>query len=511
MNAIKFIKQHRNNIVCYGSLTLVFILFAILTKGKIYSAYNLKSLVGQMVVLMIISVGMIFMFAHGTVDIASGAVAGLCTMVITLVLNATGNVPVSVLASIATAVALYLFMWFVTAYLGLMSIIASLAVMFIARGMVTYILSLHDGRMNITRYDLIQPLKSNVAYALAAMIIIALIGIVLFNYTKLGKYCKACPECNGRACKNQMPGPGSKGIGDTAIRNYDKWKEIRVNMDTIAENKPVDTSLSLFGRTFKYPVFAGPVGAVQLHYGDCLDDVAYNDILVSACAKNGIAAFTGDGTDPNVMVAATKAIKNADGAGIPTVKPWNIETIREKMELVHESGAFAVAMDIDAAGLPFLKNLDPPAGSKTVSELCDIIQMAGTPFIVKGIMTVKGALKAKEAGASAIIVSNHGGRVLDQCPATAEVLESIVKALEGSDIKVLVDGGIRSGTDVFKALALGADGVLIARPFVTAVYGGKADGVRAYIDKIGTELEDTMKMCGVSSLDEITRDCVMTF
>ena len=96
MNAWKFIKQHRNNIVCYGSLTLVFVLFAILTKGKIYSAYNLKSLVGQMVVLMIISIGMIFMFAHGTVDIASGAVAGLCTMVITLVLNATGNVPVSV-------------------------------------------------------------------------------------------------------------------------------------------------------------------------------------------------------------------------------------------------------------------------------------------------------------------------------------------------------------------------------------------------------------------------------
>lgn len=183
-----------------------------------------------------------------------------------------------------------------------------------------------------------------------------------------------------------------------------------------------------------------------------------------------------------VYVSATKAIKNADGAGIPTVKPWNIETIREKMKLVHESGAFAVAMDIDAAGLPFLKNLDPPAGSKTVSELCDIIQMAGTPFIVKGIMTVKGALKAKEAGASAIIVSNHGGRVLDQCPATAEVLESIVKALEGSDIKILVDGGIRSGTDVFKALALGADGVLIARPFVTAVYGGKADDVRAYHD-----------------------------
>ena len=228
---------------------------------------------------------------------------------------------------------------------------------------------------------------------------------------RIGKYCKACPECNGRACKNQMPGPGSKGIGDTAIRNYDKWKEIRINMDTIAENKPVDTSFELFGRKFKYPFFAGPVGAVQLHYGDCLDDVAYNDILVSACAQNGIAAFTGDGTDANVMIAATKAIKNANGAGIPTVKPWNIDTIREKMELIHDSGAFAVAMDVDAAGLPFLKNLDPPAGSKTVAELREIIQLSGAPFIVKGIMTVKAALKAKEAGASAIIVSNHGGRV----------------------------------------------------------------------------------------------------
>lgn len=297
---------------------------------------------------------------------------------------------------------------------------------------------------------------------------------------RIGSYCKACWECNGRACKNQMPGPGAKGIGDTAIRNYDKWKEIRVQMDTLVENRPCDTTLELFGRTFQYPFFAGPIGAVQLHYGDCLNDISYNDILVSACAASGIAAFTGDGTDSNVMVAATKAIKNAGGLGIPTVKPWNIEVIREKMAMVKDSGAFAVAMDIDAAGLP---------------------------FIVKGIMTVKGAMKAKEAGADAIVVSNHGGRVLDQCPATAEVLEEIVNAVDGS-MKIFVDGGIRSGVDVFKALALGADAVIIARPFVTAVYGGAQEGVEAYVNKIGSELKDTMAMCGVASLKEITRDCV---
>ncbi|MDY4892958.1 MAG: alpha-hydroxy-acid oxidizing protein [Agathobacter sp.] len=324
---------------------------------------------------------------------------------------------------------------------------------------------------------------------------------------RIGKYCKACPECNGRACRNQIPGPGAKGIGDTAIRNYDKWKEIRVNMDTISENRPVDTSLELFGREFKYPFFAGPVGAVQMHYGDCYNDMTYNDLLVNACAKYGIAAFTGDGMDSEIMVAATKAIRHADGCGVPTVKPWNMDTIREKMDLINQSGAFAVAMDIDAAGLPFLRNFNPPAGSKTVEELREIIGMTKAPFIVKGVMTVKGALKAKKAGASAIVVSNHGGRVLDQCPATAEVLSDIAAAVDGS-MKILVDGGIRSGADVFKALALGADAAIIARPFVTAVYGGGEEGVRSYIEKIGSELEDTMKMCGVSSLKEINADCI---
>ena len=207
------------------------------------------------------------------------------------------------------------------------------------------------------------------------------------------------------------------------------------------------------------------------------------------------------------MVAATKAIKKAGGLGIPTVKPWNIETIREKMALVKDAGAFAVAMDIDAAGLPFLKNLNPPAGSKSVEEMREIIDAAGVPFIIKGIMTVKGALKAKEAGASAIVVSNHGGRVLDQCPATAEVLAEIADAVDGS-MKIFVDGGIRSGTDVFKALALGADAAIIARPFVTAVYGGGREGVESYVQKISSELADTMAMCGVSSLSEITRDCI---
>lgn len=323
----------------------------------------------------------------------------------------------------------------------------------------------------------------------------------------LGPYCKGCQVCDGRACRNQIPGPGAKGVGDTAIRNYNKWKEIRVQMDTICGNILPDTGFEMFGRTFSYPFFAGPVGAVKLHYGEKYSDAGYNEILVPACAKAGIAAFTGDGTDPEVMRAAVSAIRAEDGLGVPTVKLWNFDTIQEKLKMVHESGAFAVAMDIDAAGLPFLKNMTPPAGSKSVEELARIVKEAKIPFIAKGIMTVKGALKAREAGAAAIVVSNHGGRVLDQCPATAEVLPEIAAAVGGS-MMILIDGGIRSGTDIFKALALGADGVLICRPFVTAVYGGGQEGVTELVERLGAELRDTMAMCGAHTLSEITQDMV---
>ena len=350
----------------------------------------------------------------------------------------------------------------------------------------------------------------------------------------LSKNCKACPVCNGKACGNHIPGPGAKGVGDTAIRNYEKWQDIRVNMDTIHPCVTPDTSLNLFGKTFRYPFFAGPVGAVTVHYSDKYDDMAYNNILVKACADNGIAAFTGDGLNGEVMKVACKAIAASGGTAIPTVKPWNLETIQEKLGYCRESGCFAVAMDIDAAGLPFLKNMNPPAGSKTVEQLAEIAGMVGKPFIVKGIMTVAGALKAKEAGASAIVVSNHGGRVLDQCAASAGVsallaavkdilgyevdcwaiidiqaAADIVDAMKGSGVKIFVDGGIRSGVDVFKALALGADAVLICRPFVPMVYGGAEEGVKLYIEKIGAELSDTMAMCGAENLASINRDMVL--
>lgn len=324
---------------------------------------------------------------------------------------------------------------------------------------------------------------------------------------KIGPLCKACPVCNGKACGNSMPGPGSKNPGNGAQRNFDAWQQIFVNMDTIADNCEPCTEFELFGHNFSMPLFSAPIGALPAHYGPGYNDISYNDLMIKTCKEFGIASFTGDGVDPAVMKASAVSMDKNDGVGIPTIKPWNVEAVSEKIDFLNARNIFAVAMDIDGAGLPFLKAMNPNAGSKTIEELRQIIAMTEIPFIIKGIMTVKGALKAVEAGARGIVVSNHGGRVLGQTPSTAEVLPEIADAVKGKAV-VFVDGGIRTGVDIFKALALGADAVLIGRPFVPAVYGAAEEGVRLLLNKYMTELKDTMKMCGACKLSDITKDMI---
>lgn len=316
-------------------------------------------------------------------------------------------------------------------------------------------------------------------------------------------FCYSCPVCNGAACGSTMPGPGCKGTGKTALRNYNAWQELLLNMDTIGAEETPDTCFTLFGHEFALPVFAAPLGVVAEHYGDKLDQKQYDSALVSGCLDSGIAAFTADGLQEHYFAGGCAAIAEF-GFGIPTVKPRAKEIVFKKIDIAKQSGVKVMCMDVDAAGLPFLKHTNPPSGRKTVQELSEIIRHADMPFILKGIMTVSGAQKALDAGASGIVVSNHGGRVLDYTPATAWVLPEIADAV-GKDMTVLVDGGIRSGTDVFKALALGADAVMIGRPFATCVYGGGAEGVKSYVKQLYDEFTDTMQMCGCNALADIGR------
>ncbi|MTI57049.1 alpha-hydroxy-acid oxidizing protein [Geosporobacter ferrireducens] len=324
-----------------------------------------------------------------------------------------------------------------------------------------------------------------------------------------GFKCRVCPQCNGKACRGEVPGPGGKDSGMAFIRNYDKLNEIKVNLDTIYAPVSVDTSLELFGKPFRYPIFAAPIGGLIPNYGDKhgIDDYHYSKAIIEGCKRAGTIGFTGDGAKDEFYTEPLRVIRENEGWGIPTIKPWKQEEVIKRIELAEKAGVPAVAMDIDAAGLILLAMAGKPVSPKPVEELKEIISATKLPFILKGIMTAKGAEKALETGASGIVVSNHGGRVLDHTPATVEVLPEIVRAV-GGKMKILIDGGIRTGLDVLKVLALGADGVLIGRPYVVAAFGGAAEGVELYTNRIGVELEEAMLMTGCGSLQEITSEVI---
>jgi 4-hydroxymandelate oxidase len=129
------------------------------------------------------------------------------------------------------------------------------------------------------------------------------------------------------------------------------------------------------------------------------------------------------------------------------------------------------------------------------------------PVLVKGTLRADDAVRCAECGARAVIVSNHGGRHLDTTVTTAAAIGDVAAALAGK-AEVYVDGGIRRGTDILKALALGARAVLIGRPIIWALAVNGAEGVAAAIEHLRVELVRAMQLSGAASLKDITADLV---
>ena len=322
---------------------------------------------------------------------------------------------------------------------------------------------------------------------------------------KMAPNCRVCKECNGLVCKGEIPGTGGKGNGNAFKICIDFLASVKINLDTIYKNEGQDTSISLFDKNFKYPFFAAPIGGMNLNYNGAITEAEYDDAIVNGTIKAGSAAFTGDGAQDSLFLDSLPIIKDAQGIAVPTIKPWKNDKALEKIKMIEEVNAMAFAMDIDSAGLINLALAGKPVSAKSVEELKELVDSTKTPFIVKGVMTAEGAKKALQAGAYGIVVSSHGGRVLADALATCAVLPEIREAV-GDKLKIFVDGGIRSGADVFKAIALGADAVLIGRPYVIAAFGGGADGVELYTEKIGAELRETMIMTGCKNISDITSD-----
>ena len=147
---------------------------------------------------------------------------------------------------------------------------------------------------------------------------------------------------------------------------------------------------------------------------------------------------------------------------------------------------------------------DPTLSWKDVDWLCSKTEL---PVLLKGVLHPEDARLAIENGAAGVIVSNHGARQLDTVPATIESLPEIVEVVDGK-IEVYIDGGIRRGTDVLKAIALGAKAVGVGRPIIWGLAVGGEQGVKQVLDTLRREFELAMRLCGCTSVEEITKELI---
>lgn len=333
---------------------------------------------------------------------------------------------------------------------------------------------------------------------------------------KMKGYCGVYRECDGdpsRLCQGQSYGRklgmGGAGSGSSFTNNVLALKKIKLIMNTIGEDFEPDTKTTIFDKEITMPIMAASVSGVNSFGGDeVISERELCRAIVLGCKKAGTIGFRGDTYTYSIENCyGLDAIKEADGWGIKICKPRSQEVIKNFYKKAEELGAIAVGVDVDGCGSLIMAKHNQPVFKKSIENLRELVSTTKLPVVVKGIMTVKGAKEAIEAGAKAIVVSNHGGRVLDGTPGTAEVLPSIVEECNG-EIAIFVDGGIRTGYDVLKMLALGAEGVLMGRDVIRAAVGGGIDGVCRLMEHTQKTLKKAMKMTGVRNISEINSDII---
>jgi isopentenyl diphosphate isomerase/L-lactate dehydrogenase-like FMN-dependent dehydrogenase len=295
---------------------------------------------------------------------------------------------------------------------------------------------------------------------------------------------------------------GGLGTGSAFRHNIEALAECRLNLRTVHDVKRPDLSCRLFGLELAMPIIGAAIGGTALNMKGAMTEQEYTEAVVSGCRNAGSICMTGDGPNPIVFDSGMAAVQKEKGWGIPIIKPRQTEKVVELAEKAAAAGCPAFGMDIDAAALVNMTNAGQPVGPKTIQELEYIKTNTTIPFIVKGIMTPDDAESCWQAGVDAIVVSNHGGRALDHTPGTAEVLPYIAEAVKGK-MTVLVDGGIRSGADVLKMLALGADALLLGRPLAIAAVGGGAAGVEFVINQYKAELSAAMLLTGTAQVSDV--------
>ena len=304
--------------------------------------------------------------------------------------------------------------------------------------------------------------------------------------------------------------------------NHSAWQRIRLRPRVLRDVSTIDMATTLLGSAVAAPIAIAPMAAHGLVHDD--GELATAEGVAAAQMLYTVSTMATRGMEDIAAVAR----------GAPR---WfqlyvrgDLDGARPLVERAEAAGysALMVTVDVPTLGLRRHEGISlerrvvlahlPSAGPQggvydrhvalTFDDLATIVSWSGLPVLAKGVLRADDAAACVRAGVAGIVVSNHGGRQLDTTVDPPTALAEVAAAV-GDVAEIYVDGGIRRGTDIVKAVALGADGVLVGRPVIWGLAADGAEGVRAVLEELRSELERAMKLCGARTLADLTPDLVV--
>jgi len=320
--------------------------------------------------------------------------------------------------------------------------------------------------------------------------------------------CGEYDVCNGkpdRVCSGQNFGSsigfGGAGQGKTFEANYDSLQQYKLKMRVVKDHKEPEMSIKIFGKQIALPVMGASLAGVKNSMNDAIPEEAFYRGLLKGAMGSGTIGLVGN-TPYSPDDLGVNIVGENNGWGIPMFKPQSQDRLIKLIQHAEELNVTAAGVDLEGAGSTFWKASNKPVYRKGEKDLIELVDSTELPLIFKGIMCTEDANKVLDSGAGACYVSNHGGRVLDGAQGVAEVLNDISNDISGK-IPIMADGGIRTGYDVLKILALGADIALIGRPLARLSLAGGEVAVKMYYKYVKDDLHNAMILTGCDHLEDV--------
>ncbi len=326
----------------------------------------------------------------------------------------------------------------------------------------------------------------------------------LMGNCSVNKVCDGDPQrlCMGPKFGETM-GLGGEGKGKTFDANYKALDQYRLKMRLVKKHAEPDMKSSFLGVPVEMPVLVPSVSGVK-NMNNAVTEEEFQRGLLQGAKLFGTVGMSGQ--TPS-HADRHPGLDSATG-GVLIFKPQGQEKLIAEFDEARTAGAIAVGVDLDGCGSTNWAAAGKAVYRKSPEELKELVNATPLPVIFKGIMCLEDAQAVVESGAKAMVISNHGGRVMDYGQGTAEVLPEIASHFKDK-IAIVVDGACRTGYDVIKYLALGADFAMMGRPMARMSLAGGPEAVSTYLDFVKSELRRAMLMTGCDNIAQVTKSILI--